>query len=86
MFADAKDLREGLRSSRSGGQHRGAGRDGPSKVRFADGFLRFLGAVEPQALDYSDFEGAPAPLHDLNDPIPADWQAAHSVVIDGGDE
>jgi hypothetical protein len=46
-------------------------------------FLRFLGAKEVSAMDFSDYEGA-AILHDLNEPIGDDLKEKFSFVLDGG--
>lgn len=50
---------------------------------FADEFLRFLGASEADAMDYSDHEGANR-IHDMNQPIPPALKGRYSAVIDGG--
>jgi hypothetical protein len=50
---------------------------------FADEFLRYLGASEVDALDYSDHEGANR-IHDMNLPIPDELKGRYSAVIDGG--
>lgn len=46
-------------------------------------FLRFLGAEEVSAMDFSDYEGA-AILHDLNKPIGDDLKEKFTFVLDGG--
>lgn len=46
-------------------------------------FLRFLGATEVSAMDFSDYEGA-AILHDLNEPISIELKEKFSFVLDGG--
>lgn len=51
---------------------------------FADVFFRdWLGARETVALDASDYEGAKR-IHDLNHPVPADWNGNFDVVLDAG--
>jgi hypothetical protein len=50
---------------------------------FAEPLLRLLGAVDPQSLDASDFEGSTL-VHDLNQPVPEDWRGRYSLVWDGG--
>ena len=51
---------------------------------YAEGFFRtFLGAERVDAVDNSDYEGAPL-VHDFNRPIPADWDERYDAVIDGG--
>jgi len=50
---------------------------------YLDPFLEFLGATSVKAMDISAFEGASV-LHDLNQPIPADWENRHDLVFDGG--
>lgn len=51
--------------------------------RFAEPFLRSLGANEIISLDASDYENA-THVHDMNLPIPDSLKAGYSVVIDGG--
>lgn len=46
-------------------------------------FFRWLGVEETQALDASDYEGAEL-VWDLNQPVPAEWEARFDLVIDGG--
>jgi SAM-dependent methyltransferase len=46
-------------------------------------FAEALGTTELVALDVSRYEGA-ALLHDLNEPIPADWEEGFDAVVDGG--
>lgn len=50
---------------------------------YADDLLRLLGAEQVHALDASDFEGADL-VHDMNQPVPADWHERYDVVVDGG--
>lgn len=50
---------------------------------FSESFLRSLGAQEVESLDYSDYEGATL-VHDLNQPIPEEWEQRYDIVIDGG--
>ena len=83
MFCDAKGLGHSLRAAGLPATTMQLQAMARPRARFADGFLGYLGADEPLALDYSEFEGAQR-IHDLNTPIPAEWRAAHSVVIDGG--
>jgi len=52
--------------------------------RFAEPFLRLLGAADDIAsFDASDYESATC-LHDMNEPIPDCYKGRYSVVIDGG--
>ncbi len=48
-----------------------------------DLFARALGAQSVVACDASGYEGADL-IHDLNLPIPAEWEQQYDVVIDGG--
>ena len=50
---------------------------------YADGLLRYLGAEQVDSFDYSDYQHATY-LHDMNQPIPAEFRGRYSVVIDGG--
>ncbi len=50
--------------------------------RFAE-FLRALGAQQVDSVDASPYEGATL-VHDLNQPIPAEWESHYDVVVDGG--
>ena len=59
---------EGLRSA-SGG--------------YSEAFLRELGAGEVESLDYSGYEGATL-LHDLNQPVPMEWEQGYDLILDGG--
>lgn len=52
-------------------------------VKTSEDFLRFLGAVEIAAMDFSNYEGASI-LHDLNQPIGAELEEKFSFVLDGG--
>jgi hypothetical protein len=49
----------------------------------AEPFFRALGATQVASLDVSDFEGATY-VHDLNQPIRAEWKERFDVVFDGG--
>ncbi|MDZ4686086.1 MAG: hypothetical protein SH850_13545 [Planctomycetaceae bacterium] len=51
--------------------------------QYSERFLELLGAREIVSVDYSPYEHATR-LHDMNQPIPADWRERHSVVYDGG--
>lgn len=52
--------------------------------RFAEGFLeKALGARTVDSLDHSPYQGATL-LHDLNQPIPAEWRGRYDSLIDGG--
>jgi hypothetical protein len=50
---------------------------------YAEPFFEALGAVKPQAMDNSAYEGAGL-VHDLNQPIPPEWREQYDVVYDGG--
>lgn len=50
---------------------------------YSEAFLRELGAREVDSLDYSDYEGATR-VHDLNHPVPKDWEETYDVILDGG--
>ena len=50
---------------------------------YAEPFFETLGATRVDSLDNSDFEGAKL-VHDLNQPLPADWKERFDVVYDGG--
>jgi len=50
---------------------------------FAEPLFEALGAARVDSLDHSDFEGAKL-VHDLNHPIPSDWQEQFDAVFDGG--
>jgi hypothetical protein len=50
---------------------------------YAEPFLRFLGAVQIDSLDATDYEGCTI-VHDLNTPLPHTYDRAYSAVIDGG--
>lgn len=51
---------------------------------FADDFfLGWLGAREIVSLDASDYEGANR-IHDLNQPVPVEWNENFDVVLDAG--
>jgi len=49
----------------------------------AEPFFRALGASKIASMDMSDFEGATY-VHDLNQPIRAEWKEQFDVVFDGG--
>jgi len=50
---------------------------------FAEPLFEALGATSIETLDNSDFEGARF-VHDLNQPLPADWKEKFDAVFDGG--
>lgn len=50
---------------------------------YSEAFLRELGAREVASLDYSDYEGATL-LHDLNQPVPQEWDEQYDMILDGG--
>jgi hypothetical protein len=50
---------------------------------YSEGLLRFLGARDIASLDNSSFEAA-THIHDMNRPIPDEFKARYSVVLDGG--
>jgi SAM-dependent methyltransferase len=50
---------------------------------YADGLLQHLGAVEPNSLDASPFEGCTV-LQDMNSAIPEHLENRFSAVFDGG--
>lgn len=54
-----------------------------ARVKTSADFLRFLGAEEISAMDFSDYEGA-AILHDLNEPIGDELKEKFTFVLDGG--
>lgn len=49
----------------------------------AEAFFRCLGANSVQSLDASAYEGASL-VHDLNQPVPAEWKQRYDIVYDGG--
>lgn len=57
-------------------------RAGPD-CAFSEPFFEALGAKHMDSIDNSDFEGATM-VHDLNQPIPAEWKQKFDVVFDGG--
>ncbi|WP_165251480.1 hypothetical protein [Paludisphaera soli] len=62
----------------------GSGKDASAfPPGFAEPFFEELGAVNPRAMDHSDYEGAQV-VHDLNKPIPAELRNRFGVVFDGG--
>lgn len=48
-----------------------------------DDLFRLLGAKQVDSMDYSDFEGASI-IHDLNKPMPAEYNEQYDLVVDGG--
>jgi len=50
---------------------------------YSEAFLRELGAREVASLDYSDYEGATL-IHDLNQPVPREWEEQYDMILDGG--
>lgn len=50
---------------------------------FSEPFFQLLGATQVDSLDNAEFEGANH-IHDLNQPIPAEWKEQFDVVYDGG--
>jgi len=50
---------------------------------YAEPLFEALGATQVDAMDNSPFEGAKL-VHDLNQPVPADWKEQFDVVYDGG--
>lgn len=67
------------------------GLDGDERLRgavrgsgeYAESLFRGLGAEVVDSLDASDFEGANR-IHDLNQPVPAEWHESYDFVYDGG--
>lgn len=58
--------------------------DAVATAEWADDFLRqCLGADTVTSMDYSDYQSASL-VHDLNQPVPAEWQEQFDAVIDGG--
>src|SRR5687768_5766160 len=58
--------------------------DGYMAGNYSDDFIRgFLGAHTIAVLDYSPYEGATI-VHDLNQPIPAEYWGQFDAIIDGG--
>ena len=51
--------------------------------RYAEEFLKLLGAGEIHSFDHSNYEGATY-LHDMNQEIPSIYRKRYSVVRDGG--
>ncbi len=51
--------------------------------RYAEPFLRILGAKKIDSIDASDYESANI-IHDMNFPITDEHKATYDVVIDGG--
>lgn len=52
-------------------------------TEYVEPFLRFLGAETVHSMDASSYENATL-IHDLNQPIPADWRGQYDLVIDTG--
>jgi len=52
-------------------------------MAFSDGFFEALGVQKLEFMDASDYEGATI-IHDLNDPLPREFEQKWSCVIDGG--
>ncbi len=50
---------------------------------YADDMLRALGASRVDAMDASAYEGATL-IHDLNQPVPADWHGRYDLLLDAG--
>ena len=50
---------------------------------FADELLLNLGASTVEAMDFSAYERAPV-VHDLNQPVPAQWHQQYDTIFDGG--
>ena len=50
---------------------------------YAEPLFEALGATQVDAMDNSAFEGAKL-VHDLNQPVPAEWKEQFDVVYDGG--
>lgn len=51
--------------------------------RYAETFLRFVGAETVHSFDKSDYEGATC-LHDMNEELPDRFQGKYSIVLDSG--
>ncbi|MGA3213537.1 MAG: hypothetical protein ABSD20_19715 [Terriglobales bacterium] len=54
-----------------------------ARGKFADPFLRCLGARAIASLDASPYEAADI-IHDMNQPIPSEWIEKFDTVFDGG--
>ncbi|WP_119080423.1 class I SAM-dependent methyltransferase [Chitinophaga alhagiae] len=50
---------------------------------YVEPFLRYLGAETVHSMDASSYENATL-IHDLNQPIPAEWRQQYDLVIDTG--
>lgn len=50
---------------------------------YAEPFLRWLGYGEIDSMDFSAYEGCTL-VHDLNEPVPDEWEGRYDVVFDGG--
>ncbi|MFQ5896858.1 MAG: hypothetical protein ACE5JN_01230 [Candidatus Methylomirabilia bacterium] len=46
--------------------------------------FRMLGFARYASLDLLDLDGPPTIRHDLNNPIPRDWEATQDLVVDAG--
>jgi hypothetical protein len=55
----------------------------PATSRYSEPLFEALGAAQVDSLDNSDFEGAQL-VHDMNQPIRAEWREKYDVVYDGG--
>lgn len=51
--------------------------------RFAEPFFKAVGVGRVESLDFSAYESCSL-VHDLNEPIPAEWHERYDVVFDGG--
>jgi len=52
-------------------------------TRYSEPVFKALGATDVSSMDASDFEGA-SYVHDLNEPVRADWKERFDVLFDGG--
>jgi len=55
----------------------------PTASRYSEPLFEALGATQVDSLDNSDFEGAQL-VHDMNQPIRAEWKEKYDIVYDGG--
>ena len=55
----------------------------PTTSRYSEPLFEALGAKQVDSLDNSDFEGAQL-VHDMNQPIRAEWREKYDIVYDGG--
>lgn len=83
LFAEAADVRAALAEAGSSVDRSTAARLKAQGGWFADPLFEHLGARKLDSLDASDYEGATV-VHDLNEPLAPEHQAAYSVVLDGG--